>query len=107
MTNSTTERPNVPAEILGVTWTRTRRTKVTALTASNSAALAVAVEEAGLVLAHLGKTTATFYGSPSEAWKMMDRAGGTLGNKYGRRGHPVASIHAVLRKLKTEATLRP
>lgn len=38
---------------------------------------------------------------------MMDRAGGTLGSKYGRRGHPVASIHAVLRKLKTEAKFRP
>lgn len=34
------DRPRpLPAEIRGIAWTRTRRTKVTALTASNVAAL--------------------------------------------------------------------
>lgn len=77
--------------------------KVTTLTGSNISALKQAQEEAGLEVT-LTKTTATFPGTAAEAYKALDVAGGTLGNKYGRRGHPVQSIHAVLRKLKALAT---
>ena len=77
--------------------------KVTTLTGSNIAALEQAQREVGLEVT-LTATTATFPGTPAEAYKAVDVAGGTLGNKYGRRGHPVQSIHAVLRKLKALAT---
>lgn len=79
-------------------------TKVTRLTGMNVSALAQAMDEADLKLDFLSASVAIFPGTPTEAWKALDIAGGKLGNKYGRRGHPVASIHAVLRKLKALAT---
>ncbi|WNN95759.1 hypothetical protein SEA_FRIBS8_31 [Gordonia phage Fribs8] len=79
-------------------------TKVTRLTGMNVSALAQAMDEADLKLDFLSASVAIFPGTPAEAWKALDIAGGKLGNKYGRRGHPVASIHAVLRKLKALAT---
>lgn len=93
----------VPEEILGASITKHRRTKVIGLTASNVAALRQAVEEAGLVLENLTKTTATFYGTPGEAIITLDVARNKLANLYGGRGHPVQSIPAVRRKLAAEA----
>lgn len=94
------DRPRpLPAEIRGIPWTRTRATKVTGLTASNVAALREALQEPEFYLAALTKTTATFYGTPAEALAQL--AG------FGSRGHPVAALQAVRRKLETEAKIRP
>lgn len=77
-------------------------TKVARLTASNITALAQAQEETGLELVTIGATVAVFPGDPAEALAAMTKATDQLGAKYGRRGHPVASCHAVIRKLAVQ-----
>ncbi|QPO17086.1 hypothetical protein SEA_LILBEANIE_8 [Gordonia phage Lilbeanie] len=71
--------------------------KVTGLTALNVRAII----ESGLDLPvlDLGKTTATFTGTPASVTADMDDAIKTLTRLHGATGHPVASLHAVRRKL--------
>ena len=102
------DRPRpLPAEIRGVAWTRTRRTKVRGLTASNVAALREALKEPEFYMEVLLGTTATFYGTPAEALAQLADVRETMVWRFGSRGHPVASLPAVRRKLETEAKLRP
>ena len=102
------DRPRkLPTEIRGVAWTRTRRTKVTSLTDSNVAALREALKEPEFYMEALTKTTATFYGTPAEALAQLADVRATMVWRFGSRGHPVASLPAVRRKLETEAKLRP
>lgn len=75
-------------------------TKVTTLTGLNMAALRVAKTH-GLDV-ELTKTTATFPGTPAEAIKYLDAARDILAREFGTRGHPVASIPAVRRKLQAK-----
>lgn len=75
-------------------------TKVTTLTGLNMAALKCA-QGHGLKVT-LTKTTATFPGTPAEAIKNLDDIRDIMAALFGVRGHPVASIPAVRRKLQAK-----
>ncbi|AET09921.1 hypothetical protein GoPhGRU1p80 [Gordonia phage GRU1] len=74
-------------------------TKVTGLTLANTRALDDAVHYGHLSGVQITRTTATFTGTPAEALKRLDAARNALAATFGTRGHPVASIPAVRRKL--------
>lgn len=77
-------------------------TKITGLTGLNIAALQQAIDEHHLSPeVHLTKTTATFPTDAASAHTDLLVAKSALTEKHGGRGHPVASIHAVIRKLAT------
>lgn len=81
-----------------------RTTKVTGLTGSNVVALKVAVEK-GVLDADavtITATTATFAGGPATALEALTVARDGLARIFGTRGHPVASIPAVRRKLEAQ-----
>lgn len=73
-------------------------TRVSKLTGMNQQALSEHREAAGIV--ELGATYAVFAGTPEEASARLDALIEQLGATHGRRGHPVASLHAVARKLR-------
>ncbi|WGH20875.1 hypothetical protein QLT00_gp92 [Gordonia phage Commandaria] len=77
-------------------------TKVTRLTGLNASALAEAVTRGYLDgdRVDVGKTTATFRdATAADALALLDAARDMLARDHGTRGHPVASIPAVRRKL--------
>lgn len=80
----------------------TPTTKVTGLTFHNIDAL-TDMEVRGLQVT-IGKTIATFPGTPAEALEALDVARNKLAQEYGTRGHPVASIPAVRRKIAKQIT---
>lgn len=82
------EAPAAPAD--GVT--------VRKLSGSNVDALKRA-QDVGLEVATTA-TTATFPGTVRDALEALESATETLAARHGRRGHPVASIHAVRRRLE-------
>lgn len=75
-------------------------TKLTGLTRANTLALTEALNKGYLPgMLHVGTTVATFPGTPGEALALLDHARALLARDHGTRGHPVASIPAVRRKL--------
>ncbi|QXN74475.1 hypothetical protein SEA_FLOAT294_92 [Gordonia phage Float294] len=66
-------------------------TKLARLTRANTLALADTVD--------VGTTVATFPGTPGEALALLDIARQALARDHGTRGHPVASIPAVRRRI--------
>ncbi|QAY17436.1 hypothetical protein SEA_IDYN_88 [Gordonia phage IDyn] len=77
----------------------TGSTKITKLTAANVRALREAVQHGFLSGVETGETVATFVGTPADALARLDAARDGLASLFGTRGHPVASIPAVRRKL--------
>lgn len=75
--------------------------KITGLSALQVTALGIA-QVHGLV-AELTKTTATFPTSATGAAMQLDEVKTKLAGLYGKRGHPVQSLHAVSRKLAKAA----
>ncbi|AET09827.1 hypothetical protein [Gordonia phage GTE5] len=74
-------------------------TKVTGLTRANVLALDDAVHYGHLAGVATTRTTATFHGGPAEALARLDAARIALSACFSTRGHPVASLSAVRRKL--------
>ncbi|QRI45332.1 hypothetical protein SEA_ENNEA_98 [Gordonia phage Ennea] len=75
-------------------------TKLARLTRANTLALAEALTRGYLPdTVDVGTTVATFPGRPGEALALLDHARGLLAADHGTRGHPVASIPAVRRKI--------
>lgn len=75
-------------------------TKITGLTGNQTDALKAAQAESidleqGLTIT---RTTATFKGTGPRAALLVKLAQDALAVKHGRRGHPVQSLHAVVRK---------
>ena len=77
-------------------------TKVTRLSPLNVRALR---ESCADLLTADGSTTATFYGDAFAAAAALRLRIEKLGREHGRKRHPVASLHAVQRKLDEQATL--
>lgn len=80
-------------------------TKITGLSGFNVRALqeTLTAEEAERVT--LGKTTAEFDMDARAAVGLVLEAQVRAGEKHGTRGHPYASLHAVLRKLRSAGGL--
>lgn len=76
----------------------TDTTKITGLSRLQVRAIADAAK-VGLEGVTTTATTATFRGTGSEAAIEIRKAQEVLAATYGRRGHPVQSLHAVARKL--------
>ncbi|QDF19197.1 hypothetical protein KNU64_gp93 [Gordonia Phage Lollipop1437] len=75
-------------------------TKLARLTRANTLALAEAVTRGYLPdTVDVGTTVATFPGTPGEALALLDIARQALARDHGTRGHPVASIPAVRRRI--------
>lgn len=72
-------------------------TRITGLTALNARALAETLPDHEPVT--LTKTTATFHMTPRMAHMVVAGAITRAEETRGRRGHPVQSLHAVLRKI--------
>lgn len=79
-------------------------TKITGLTASNIDALAQA-QATGLLDVELGKTIAVFPKRSDIALEQLAAARDALAVTFGTRGHPVASLPAVRRKLEKSSTV--
>ena len=78
-------------------------TKITGLSSLQVAAIRQAKAEGYLPSAiTIQKTTATFRGEPAQALKDVTDAKAALAAAHGSRQHPVASFHAVVRKVARE-----
>lgn len=75
------------------------------LTSLNIAALQQAIDEGHIApeAVKLAKSVAYFTGSPDDAHRVATEAKRGLVARHGSRQHPVASIHAVVRKTAHEA----
>lgn len=74
-------------------------TKLTGLSGLQTRALREAVEEGVLDSGvTVNKTTAVFPWTPAHTVDAVVKAKADLAAKYGSRQHPVASLHAVVRK---------
>jgi hypothetical protein len=76
--------------------------KVSQITGNNVDALRKAMEADPRLTVTLTATTATFPGTAAEALKDLAAAREILAKEYGTRGHPVASLPAVRRKLEAQ-----
>lgn len=77
-------------------------TKITDLTALSVRALLEAIEVPSDAVT-VTLTTATFHMPPADAAAYMEALMATVADQHGRRGHPYASLHSVLRKVKAAA----
>lgn len=78
-------------------------TKITGLSSLQVAAIRQAKEEGYLPTAiTIQKTTATFLGYPADVLADVNTAKSALAAAHGSRQHPVASFHAVVRKVARE-----
>lgn len=85
------------------TTTGATATKITGLTGLQVMAIRQAKEEGFLPEAiTIQKTTATFLGTPAEALQAVGQAKAGLARAHGSRRHPVASFHAVVRKVAAQ-----
>ena len=73
-------------------------TKITGLSGLQVRAINDAAAEVGLEGITTTATTATFSGTPAAAEAAVRRAKDALAVTHGGRGHPVQSLHAVIRK---------
>lgn len=78
--------------------------KIKSLTPANSASLTM-LNDAGMLPpdTKITNTTVTFPLAPADAVKGFEASMAKAADKWGRVGHPYASLHAVLRKLRTAA----
>lgn len=85
------------------TTTGATATKITGLSSLQVDAIRQAKEEGFLDSAiTIQRTTATFRGEPAEALQAVTEAKASLAKVHGAKRHPVASFHAVVRKVARE-----
>lgn len=78
-------------------------TKIIGLTSSQRAALSLAIAEFGaLAPVKDGITFAEWSQSPLEVHASFEAAVERMAAAHGRRGHPVASVHGVRRRIWAE-----
>lgn len=81
------------------TGTSTPVTKLTRLTSLNTAALRETLTDTEQRGVTIGASVATFEMSAADAWSLVRAAQQRALHAHGGQGHPVQSLHAVVRKL--------
>lgn len=89
----------MPNPTTGDTSTGAPVTKLTSLTRLNTAALRETLTDQEQRGVTIGASVATFAMSAADAWSLVRAAQQRALHRHGGQGHPVQSLHAVVRKL--------
>lgn len=75
-------------------------TKITKLTGMNVKALRETLTEDQAKQVDIGATVVTFKMPQDDAYRLMCDVKDAAARKHGSKGHPVQSLHAIIRKIK-------